>query len=719
MGETKQTNDLHIESLGKVVGVFLGGVLFVFTAPILILSWITSYFVWASFREREERKWIRPLIIIVAGFFLTNGVWLTFQYYVPVILGNLFSQKKIVAILGSTLVQNAIWAYFPILAGGFYLFEDKLKVSIDNYSRARQLVIKSFLPFRLVTNVTEILIHFVAGALGVSVKKAGDVVEIIFALIGLIVASQIIFAMGFSITQKTPFISFVMGSVSAYVVLFWYYLFSNRWRSENQSSNANLLSKNNKGIHVGRLLEPKKMDLNLTWNDLNHHIHILGQPGAGKSVLLKNIYAHQIMNGEGLLMLDLKADIDVREDFVSLCTEAGRLDDLILIDLSNPLESCGYNPLLMGNATELKDKIIGSIEWSEPYYKKVSERVLLTVLRGFVSLRDQQGIVPTLEDLCTALSGVQGVSLLAEKVRDPVIQNDIYNFIAGFSKEFSKDLEGLRSDLSLLVQSEFGAIFCKPESLNMLGAIQKRKIVLVNLDGQTYSESAKRFGRLLLADLRSASGAIVTTLSKEDRPKFTVIVDEFSDIISTDDMAKTFVGFLNRCRGSGIGVVIAHQSLGDFKEPTVKSQIMDSTETLFSFVQKDPETAETLASIVGTKESWVKTEQTSQSLFFDNATGMGTRKLVQEYVYHPNVFKNLPTGVAIYAAKKPTRHGVVQVRMLEIPKLHNDGIPKRKTAPPLVEGFSTEFRFRKTEYADSLRKSGGSRTRKQESDLDI
>ena len=203
MGETKQTNDLHIESLGKVVGVFLGGVLFVFTAPILILSWITSYFVWASFREREERKWIRPLIIIVAGVFLTNCVWLTFQYYVPVILGNLFSQKKIVAILGSTLVQNAIWAYFPILAGGFYLFEDKLKVSIDNYSRARQLVIKSFLPFRLVTNVTEILIHFVAGALGVSVKKAGDVVEIIFALIGLIVASQIIFAMGFSITQKT------------------------------------------------------------------------------------------------------------------------------------------------------------------------------------------------------------------------------------------------------------------------------------------------------------------------------------------------------------------------------------------------------------------------------------------------------------------------------------------------------------------------------------
>ncbi len=132
-------------------------------------------------------------------------------------------------------------------------------------------------------------------------------------------------------------------------------------------------------------------------------------------------------------------------------------------------------------------------------------------------------------------------------------------------------------------------------------------------------------------------------------------------------MAKTFVGFLNRCRGSGIGVVIAHQSLGDFKDPTVKAQIMDSTETMFSFVQKDPETCDILASVVGTKESYEKTKQTKEWIFGDDNTGMGTKKLVHEFIYHPNVFRNLNVGEAVYAAKKPSRFGTVQVKMLEIP----------------------------------------------------
>jgi hypothetical protein len=173
---------------------------------------------------------------------------------------------------------------------------------------------------------------------------------------------------------------------------------------------------------------------------------------------------------------------------------------------------------------------------------------------------------------------------------------------------------------------------------------------------------------MLLGDLRAASGAIVTNMVKTERPNFTVIVDEFSDIVSTIEMAESFVGFLNRCRGSGIGVVIAHQSLGDFKDETSRKQIMDSTETFFSFVQKDPKTCEILASIVGTEETWKVTEQTSESILFSEKTGMGTRRLTQEYIYHPNVFKNLDTGMAVYAAKKPSRFGIVKIDFIEIPQ---------------------------------------------------
>lgn len=83
-------------------------------------------------------------------------------------------------------------------------------------------------------------------------------------------------------------------------------------------------------------------------------------------------------------------------------------------------------------------------------------------------------------------------------------------------------------------------------------------------------------------------------------------------------MMTGFLSLLNRCRGSGIGVIIAHQSLGDFKDERTRTQVWDSTETTFSFVQKDPESCETLAKIIGTQEAISVTEQIDQFHFLSN-----------------------------------------------------------------------------------------------------
>jgi hypothetical protein len=301
---------------------------------------------------------------------------------------------------------------------------------------------------------------------------------------------------------------------------------------------------------------------------------------------------------------------------------------------------------------------------------------------------------------------------LSELIENTTIKDSIRELASGFTKDFYQDLESLRTELTLLTKSEFGIIFTKPDPINVLQSIKMKKVILVNLDGQTFNESAKKFGRLLLSDLRSASGAIVTNLDESERPKFTVIVDEFADIVATEDMARTFVGFLNRCRGSGIGVVIAHQSLGDFKDPTVKSQIMDSTESMFSFVQKDPETCETLAAVVGTTEVEEITRQTRSSLFMDQETGMGSKKWVHQYIYHPNVFRNLGVGEAIYAAKKPTRYGRVKVNMIDIP--NNSELKKeiRKVEPKNLNlSLDTIVGQRRQEYSNNLRPSERTRPR--------
>ena len=201
-----------------------------------------------------------------------------------------------------------------------------------------------------------------------------------------------------------------------------------------------------------------------------------------------------------------------------------------------------------------------------------------------------------------------------------------------------------------------------------MDVIKTGKIFYCLLDGQKYPVQSLRISRMLLADIRSVSGNIVSQVQKSDRPQFTIIIDEFSDIVSTKEMGQLFTGFLNRSRGSGIGVIIAHQSLGDFQDGQVMKQVIDSTETTFSFVQKDPESCEVLSSIPGTVETYEKTEQLDSGWFSDSPTGRGSRKIVHEYLYHPNEFKNLNVGEAIYMAKKPSRHAKVKMNFMDIKK---------------------------------------------------
>lgn len=659
------TQNQNIEELGKVVGILIGLVLFVFTAPVVILSGVFSYLVWASYIEREERKLIRPIVIGALGFLITKSVYQSFYDLLPVLLSGFATQAKIKNIMATGIVKNAELGYFPLLAGGLYLIHTKFNKGIELYSELRALVIKSFYPFRMILYFCGTVIGIAAGLIGVKLDDDRSLISIVFSFVVLSVASQLVIALPLALTHGTPFYLVAGGAASTYVALFWYYFLSNKFRLDDKPQGARVTNAKD-GIHIGRLLRPRRMDLNLSWSDLNHHIHILGQPGSGKSILLRNIYAHQVRAGSGLLMIDLKADMSVREDFKNLAAETCREKDLMIIDLSHPESSYGYNPLQFGNATELKDKIIGAIDWSEPHYKRASEQALLIILKALVWLRDQKQLMPTLSDVVTALSSIQGLTILSEMVESQDIKQNISTLI--IDKEFLKNTSGLKAELGLLTMSEFGSIFSKSNSLNVFDAILNKKVILVNLDGQTFSESAKKFGRMLIGDLRSASGAVVTNIPKEERPQFTVIVDEFSDIMSNDEMAKTFVGFLNRCRGSGIGVVIAHQSLGDFKEDTTKTQVLDSTETIFSFVTKDPETAETLAAIAGTELQWKVTEQTSENILFKSKTGMGTQREVHEYLVHPNEFKMLNTGEAIYIAKKPSRFGTVKVEMQEIPE---------------------------------------------------
>lgn len=407
---------------------------------------------------------------------------------------------------------------------------------------------------------------------------------------------------------------------------------------------------NNGSVYLGK--DSNNKDIFLTPEMLNHHVHVVGASGFGKTTFLLNIIKAKIDCGEGLIFVDLKGDIDTVCEVTTFVKNAGRLDDFEFFSISEDyLEvSKGLNLFKNGNALEIKDKIMGAFKYDHDYYKKRIESFLTLSLRALVFLRDNKGEAFDLESIYKLILGFEHIEELALKIDSREIKSDLESLIT--DKRLKEDLTGLRADIEGLIKTDFAHLILGSDGINFYESMRNSKIVFIHLDSQRYEVSAEKLGRLILQDIKTASAKIVTTMAKHERAPFTLIVDEFANLAT-----EQFVGFLNRARASGIGIVIAHQELSDLEafSAVVKDQIMTNTSTLFSFLQKLPESAEIISGIGGTFKTEKETMQIEDDgwLFGKKETGMGSLREVEEYIIHPNLIKNLTRGECFMVSKYP------------------------------------------------------------------
>lgn len=403
------------------------------------------------------------------------------------------------------------------------------------------------------------------------------------------------------------------------------------------------------GVYLG--VDQKSNPLYLDSKTLNHHVHVVGASGFGKTTFLLNIIKGKIEAGESLIFVDLKGDIDTVCEFASFLRDANRLSDFEFFSISEDFlnVSSGISLFKNGNAVEIKDKIMGAFRYDHDYYKKRVESFLNLVLRALVYLRDNKGESFDFDSIYRLTQGFEGLEELSNKIDLPEIKSDLESLIR--DKKLKEDLTGLRADIEGVVKTEFGHLLSG--GIDLYESMRDKKIVYIHLDSQRYEASAEKLGRLILQEMKTASAKIVTSHSKQNRDPVTLIVDEFANL-ATDQ----FVGFLNKARASGIGIVIGHQELSDLDafSPTVKDQVMTNTSTLFSFLQKLPKSAEMIAGIGGTYQTIKETNQFEESgvIFKSKAdTGLGTTREVEEYIVHPNFIKELEVGECFMISKYP------------------------------------------------------------------
>ncbi len=428
------------------------------------------------------------------------------------------------------------------------------------------------------------------------------------------------------------------------------------------------------------------------------HIHLVGGSGSGKTSFIQSMIFHDLQRGRGLVFIDGKGDIKTLRDIYGIVKFLGREKDFRFLSLAHPEISNTYSPLVNGTATQIKDKLIGSILWSEPYYRKTSELATQTLMRAIYDA----GMRCTFEDLDLLLTSKESIHALSKLAKSRIVARKLEQYQNDFDKNL-RDLRGFSTDINLLINSEFGELFntVNPE-IDFIRAYQNSEIIYLAINKRGLSETAERLGRMILKDLAFASDHFDTKVDPVERRIFPVFVDEVDAFVYD-----YFIDFAAQARSSGFALLLGHHSLsGDLQQfgKGFLNRLVDNINTSIFMRQRSNESVEQCSNISGTKkvasESY-QTEDKNALLGMKKAlTGFGNIYVENQYHLDPNLIRTLQTGEAYVIVSEPVlRHlvklnyvppvpweGVLEKMKADIPEKYTriplslDGPPDYKTA---------------------------------------
>ncbi len=388
----------------------------------------------------------------------------------------------------------------------------------------------------------------------------------------------------------------------------------------------------------------------LTNDQREMHMQVVGSTGTGKteSVLLP-LLAHDIAHGKGALVIDGKGDLELLDRIHHLVKSEGRRKDFYFFSLAHPDKSNTYNPLLRGNATELKDKIVGSMVWSEEFYRRMAEQAALAILNALLITKKKVRF----RTLHACLTDIESLKTLSDKTKEKslVLHEDLVKMVNNF-KDNQKFLSGLMADLYLSSRSEFSELLDveRPE-IDLLKLYEENKIAYFALDLQGYGDTAKRMGRMILQDLKTVSSHIQSQTQASKRHFFPVFVDDASSFLDLN-----FVDFLNKSRAARIAIAVFHQSLADLSfrlAPNFQQQVIENTNIKIVLRQDDPWAVEKFTKIAGTRRTMIPTYQTEDRITGKGFTGTGSIREGQTFRIEPDLIRALKRGEAVVIWKSP------------------------------------------------------------------
>lgn len=290
--------------------------------------------------------------------------------------------------------------------------------------------------------------------------------------------------------------------------------------------------------------------------DLMMHTWIGGRTGVGKSALMANMAKQMMAAGSGLVLMETEGNL---YDNVLNYVPADRVNDVILMDFSDPVNIVGFNVLDQGNPDVVIDELIELFEhqygggvWSDEY-----------IYNGLKTLGDAEEKMSIVDLLPLINPRTPAESEWADNLIRQVKDVELKRWWQRHDNR-GKDQQQQRADPVLSRMNQFVArpelryVFGQREStFKMADVLRDGKILLINLKGVS-SKTTGLVGTMLM---NAYWHAIKTT--DKTKPSY-LLLDEFADYM---DLAVPFETMLAQARKRGVGLVLANQHLSQLSAP--------------------------------------------------------------------------------------------------------------------------------------------------------
>jgi hypothetical protein len=367
------------------------------------------------------------------------------------------------------------------------------------------------------------------------------------------------------------------------------------------------------------------------------HGLVLGATGSGKTVCQRAIAEAYVLAGIPTIVIDPKGDEHLRETLWAAAQEAG-----MAFREWAPGGRTVYNPFGRGNPTEVADKALAGHQWSEPHYELATQRLLGQTL---AAMRAGGIWPPTLSQIVRYMDPNQ-LDALGARVGGETGAR-VAEYVDGLSERAKTDLAGGRNRLAVLAEGELGPRLDPGlgdgPPIDFARALRERQVIYMHIDADRYPAASKLLGAAVVIDLVT----LTAELQGQGTPGL-LVIDEFA-ALAAEQVHRLF----GRARSAGLSLLLGTQSLADLRgarpddpSDTFTEQVLTNIEYAVVHREADPDSAERLARMAGTRPSWTTTEKVGghKEHWWDKREG--TRTPDREFVVLPDEIKRLGVGEA-------------------------------------------------------------------------